>query len=314
MSPPRDDWDAEERDAMAGLEGELAEIRRRHAGDPSLAMLRAADADALPPDEQARVTRHLQESPWGRVVVEGLRAADADADVHLDAESEQRLFDRITREAHAAAPKPAAAARPRWRPAMIYSSLAAAAVLILAVVVMRPGREDSPTPAGPTPPAVTTTTPVEPVSIAFDKPEVRLSASALTWRGDPSANPFLRDLAPAFDAYRAGDYPRAAAVFDRLATVYPDAIEVRFYQGASRLLAGDAAGAIAPLEAAARLRNATFADDVAWSLAVAQQRAGRSSEARARFADLCRGASPHAAAACAALTALGAPPAPPRGR
>ena len=38
-------------------------------------------------------------------------------------------------------------------------------------------------------------------------------------------------------------------------TVYPDSIEVLFYQGVSRMLAGDDAGAIAPLEAAARLRQ-----------------------------------------------------------
>ena len=62
--------------------------------------------------------------------------------------------------------------------------------------------------------------------------------SALTWRGDASANPFLRDLAPAFDAYRAGDYARAGAAFDRLSAAYPDAVEVLFYQGVSRMLAG----------------------------------------------------------------------------
>jgi hypothetical protein len=202
---------------------------------------------------------------------------------------------------------------------MIYSGLAAAAVLVLAVVIMRPDRDTvAVAPSAPesaAPPAVTVAppSPMSPVKIAFAKPDVQLSASALTWRGDPSANPFLRDLAPAFDAYRASDYPRAVAQFDRLATVYPDAIEVRFYQGVSRLLAGDAAGAIAPLEAAARIRNATFADEVSWSLAVAQQQAGRP-EARNRFADLCRGRSAHAADACAALTALGAPPAQPPGR
>jgi hypothetical protein len=148
--------------------------------------------------------------------------------------------------------------------------------------------------------------------IAFIKPEVRLSASTVTWRGDPSANPFLRDIAPAFDAYRASDYPRAVAAFDRLATAYPDSVDVRFFQGVSRMLAGDDAGAIAPLEAAARLGDAVFADDVPWFLAVAQQRSGRP-EARGRLVDLCRGRSTHAAAACAAVTQLDASPArPPR--
>jgi len=308
MSQRRDDWDADERDALAAFEGELADIRRRHADDPSLAMLRAADGDALPPDEQARVMRHLEESAWSRALVDGLR--EAGAGDRLDAASEQRLFDRITREARAASP------RPRWRSAAIYGGLAVAATVIIAVMV----RDRAPAPAPPPAPVGTVASATNPpppsaapVLIAFSKPEVRLSPSALTWRGDPSANPFLRDLAPALDAYRADDYARAVAAFDRLASVYPDAIEVRFYLGVSRLLAGDAAGAIAPLDAAARLGNATFAEDVSWYLAVAQQRSGRA-EARDRFARLCRGRGPHAAAACAALTALGAPPASSQGR
>jgi hypothetical protein len=302
MSQPRDDWDDEERDALAGFEGELDEIRRRHAGDPSLAMLRAADADALPPDAQARVMDHLKDSAWSRALVDGLR--EAGAGDRLDAASEQRLFDRITREARIVPP------RRRWRPAMIYSGLAAAATLLVAVML----RDRAPVaPASAGPPAPASPPAAAPVRIAFAKPDVRLSASALTWRGDPTANPFLRDLAPAFDAYRASDYARAVAAFDRLAAVYPDAIEVRFYQGVSRLLAGDAAGAIAPLEAAARVGNTAFADDVAWSLAVARQHAGAPG-ARERLAGLCRGRSPHAAEACAAVTAIDASPAQSRER
>jgi hypothetical protein len=130
MSQPRDDWDDEERDALDGLEGELAGIRRRHADDPSLALLRAAAADALPPDEQARVTRHLQDSAWSRALVDGL--GEAGADDRLDAASEQRLFDRIMREARPAR-------RPRWRPALTVGGLAVAATLLIAVVISRSG-------------------------------------------------------------------------------------------------------------------------------------------------------------------------------
>lgn len=312
MSQPRDDWDAEERAALEGLEGELDEIRRRHADDPSLGMLFAADADALPPELQERVARHLQDSAWSRALVEGLRETRAGAE--LDPESEQRLFDRITHDARAASP------RRRWKPAVVVGGLALAATLLLAVVLPRSGPD-------PRPVADTSATPRDgdqagsgrggsppsaaPVSIAFDKPEVKLSPSALTWRGNAPESPFLRDLAPAFDAYRAGEYARASEIFDRLAPVYPDAIEVRFYQGVSRMLAGDHAGAIPPLEAAAALRSATFADDVSWFLAVAQQRVGRP-EAHQRFVELCRGSSSHAAAACAAATQLGAIPTSPR--
>jgi hypothetical protein len=315
MSNPRDGWDADEREALDGLEGELAEIRRRHQDDPSLAMLRAADADALPPDLQARVARHLQDSKWSQALVHGLR--DAGADDRLDAESEHRLFHRITREAQAAA---TASSRQRWKPAMLLGGLAVAATLLIAVVVSRPHTDTVAVPGVATPsreekPPSVASTPAAPsrpaVQIAYSKPEVKLSPSALTWRGDASANPFLRDLAPAFEAYRAGDYASAGAAFDRLSTVYPDAVEVLFYQGVSRMLAGNDAGAIAPLEAAARLGNATFADDVSWFLAVARQRSGRP-DARAGFADLCRGKGHYAAAACAAVAQLDAAPAVPR--
>ena len=284
MSQPRNDWDDEERDALDGLEGELAGIRRRHADDPSLAQLRAAAADVLPPDEQARVTRHLQDSAWSRALVDGLRDADAGADDRLDAASEQRLFDRIMREAEPAAPR-RAALRPWWRPAMaVGGGLAVAATLLIAVAISRSGSDVTPAPGGALPSPGSDRAPVEtrapaqsaPVQIAFIKPEVRLSASALTWRGDPSANPFLRDIAPAFDAYRASDYARAVTAFDRLATVYPNSIDVRFYQGVSRMLAGDEAGAIAPLEAAARIGNATFADEYRGSWRCrSSERAGR---------------------------------------
>jgi len=311
MSKPRDGWDADEREALDGLEDELAEIRRKHQDDPSLAMLRAADADALPPDLQARVGRHLQDSAWSQALVHGLR--ESGADDRLDAESEDRLFDRITREARAAAP---ASSRRRWTPVLM-GGFAVAATVVLAVIVSRSGSDTVATPSsGQKAPAIekAPAAPLRPaILIAYSKPDVKLSSSALTWRGDASANPFLKDLAPAFDAYRSGDYARAGAAFDRLSALYPDAVEVLFYQGVTRMLAGNDAGAIAPLEAAARLRNAAFADDVSWFLAVARQRSGRP-DARAGFADLCRGTGRHAAAACAAVAQLDSSSSVPRQR
>lgn len=303
MSKPRDDWDADERDALDGLEGELAEIRRKHQDDPSLAMLRAADADALPPELQTRVERHLEHSAWSRALIDGLR--ETGADDRLDAEAENRLLLRITREARAASVAPA---RPLW-PSLALGGFALAATVLMAVMVSRSGRDTVVTPDDA--PQVATATPTAPLKLAYAKPEVKLSPSALAWRGDASANPFVRDLAPAFAAYRADDYPKAVAEFDRLSAVYPESIEVLFYQGVSRMLAGHDAGAIAPLEAAARLGSTTFADDVSWYLAVAGQRSGRP-DARARFADLCGGKSTYAAAACTAAAQLASSPAEPR--
>jgi len=315
MSQPRD-WDAEEREALDGLDGELAEIRRRHQDDPSLEMLRAAEADALPPEIKARVTRHLQDSAWSRAVVDGLR--ETGADDHLDAASEDRLFERITRKAQATPSR--APSRRRWSPAIAIGGLALAATLLIAVVVQRSGPDTVVPPDGASAsigvkPTIVDSVPTrpDPPRIAFAKPEVKLSPSALAWRGDAAANPFVRDLAPAIDAYRAGDYPRAVAAFDRLSAVYPGSIEVSFYLGVSRMLAGDDAGAIAPLEAAARLDNQTFADDVAWYLAIAQQRTGHPN-ARAKLADLCRGQGAHASSACAAVAQLDAAAPVPRPR
>src|SRR5262249_28211413 len=59
MKSPADGWDRDERDALEPLADQLASIRARHANDPSLDLLRAAHADALPPDLQARVSAHL---------------------------------------------------------------------------------------------------------------------------------------------------------------------------------------------------------------------------------------------------------------
>ena len=73
------------------------------------------------------------------------------------------------------------------------------------------------------------------------------------------------------------------------------------------MLTGNDAGAIAPLEAAARQDNPTFADDVAWYLAVARQRSGNPG-ARAQIEEICGGKGTHAPSACAAIKDLDAPP------
>ena len=302
MSNRRDDWDGDEREAFDGLEADLAEIRRRHQDDPSLAMLRAADKDALPQELQARVGRHLRDSPWSRALVDGLR--ETGVDDRLDAESEGRLFARITRAAQA---ETNAAPVRSWKPALMMGGLALAASLLVSVVVSRPrttGVVDSATlPARSEQPLVVESSRRSTFEISYAKPEVKLSPAALTWRGTASANPFMEAVAPAFDAYRSGDYAKAVAVFDSLSTAYPTSIEVLFYLGISRMLAGDDAAAVAPLQAAARLRNATFAEDVEWFLAVARARSG-DLDATAVIDSLCAGGGAHASEACAASAQL----------
>jgi hypothetical protein len=308
MTMPRDDWDAEERETLAGLEAELAEIRRRHQGDPSLAMLRAAAQNALPPALQARVDRHVQDSAWSRAIVDGLR--EAGGDVRLDADSEARLLKRIN---SALAAEGQASGR-SWTSRFFIGGLALAATALVALVVPRAPvpvpADDSASQTAASSPAtsVAAETPAPPFQVAYTKPPIKLSSSALTWRGTTPAKPFVETLAPAFEAYRAGHYSLAVAEFDRLAAVYPGSIDVLFYQGISRMLAGDDAGAIAPLEAAGRIRSTTFDEDVRWYLAVARQRSGDPA-GPAAFSSICDGGSAHAGAACAALRQLNAGPA-----
>lgn len=305
MTKPTDDWDAEEHETFDGLRAELSEVRRRHQGDPSLAMLRAADGDALPPELQARVDRHLQESAWGRTIVQGLR--ETGADVRLDAESEERLLQRINRDIAAERPWSGRS----WTSRFFIGGLALAATAFVALVVpllrtndiARPDAVVQPA-AVPVVAAAPAPAPAPPVQIAYAKPPIKLSSSALTWRGSATAKPFVEALAPAFEAYREGRYSQAAAEFDQLVTIYPGSIDVLFYQGVTRMLAGNDAAAIAPLEAAARIRSTTFDDDVAWFLAVARQHSGDPG-ARAALSSICAGRSAHAEAACAADKQLG---------
>jgi hypothetical protein len=63
------------------------------------------------------------------------------------------------------------------------------------------------------------------------------------------------------------------------------------YMGVSRLLGGDAAGAIEPLTAAVRLSTGQREQDARWFLAVALERAGRVDDAVAVLDALC-GAEP----------------------
>src|SRR5690606_4600367 len=118
---------------------------------------------------------------------------------------------------------------------------------------------------------------------------------------------FVDEAAPAFDAYRAGDYHTAAEVFARVAPQYPASVEVPFYLGVSRLMTDDAPAAAQALQAARALDDPSFRDDVAWYLAIAAERSGDVASARASLAVLCTGSSPHAAPACDAATALREP-------
>jgi len=295
VKPERDDWDDDERRALKDVEAEFAQLRERHRDDPPFELLRAAHADALPESLQAPLREHLEQSAWSRALVD----VDTEAEPPLEAEVERRLLTRINRSSRS---KPAA----RWYTWSWLPALAAAAVLVLIVAVMRqsgPARVES----QPGPPAATPAAPVPaaPVyTLALDKPDVKLTPEALVLRSDARGARFVDDIAPALNAYRANDDVEAERQFASLETRYPKSIEVAFYRGVTELLLNDPAGAIRSLDRARRLDNDAFTAEVGWYLAVAYERAGNTSRARAELDVLCRHTSAYTSKACAAAAKL----------
>ena len=140
---------------------------------------------------------------------------------------------------------------------------------------------------------------------------------ALTWRGSTTStddgNQLLAALKPGLDAYRQSDYATANRELTALDSRYPGTIEILFYQGVSRLFLEDYSGAIASFEAAEAASNdRTFAADVAWYRAVAEQRAGNVAQARAHLDAICSARGADAARACTAIEQMTAAPATPK--
>ena len=140
--------------------------------------------------------------------------------------------------------------------------------------------------------------------LPLEKPDIKVSPAALAYRGPGGQNPLLADLKPAFDAFRASDYQRADGEFSALSGKYPKSIEIAFYQGVARLFGGNVDGAIASFTAAERLADASFAWDVAWYRAVAEERDGDVAAARARLSRLCGQPDARSKTACEALKQL----------
>lgn len=290
MKTPTDGWDADERDALDGLEPVLDDLQARHAGDPPIELLRAARAGVLPEDVQRRVSQQLDESAWNRALVDGFN----DDPPRLTADEQSRLLRRIQQEAaRDARPEP----RRRlwlWQPAFA----AAAVVVIAASVWILRGRETTPVSQDEPEAQVAVNTPeVAPPVLPLDKPAIKISAAALTFRG-ANDNQLLADLKPAFDAIRGDEYRAAVGEFTRLATQYPASVEVAFYDGIARLFLDDPNGALASLARAEKIGDSSFAPDVAWYQAVALERAGRRDEARTRLRALCEQKAARSAEAC----------------
>jgi predicted Zn-dependent protease len=320
MKAPADGWDGEERDAIDELRDELEPLQARHRDDPEIALLRAARHTVLPAGAQEAADDRLLNDAWNRTLVDGLDGVEPSLDKH----AEDQLLARIRRESRDGqlAEKDHQSGQRRWawlRPALASAALmavAAAAWIALRSPTLAPG--DRPIP-GEHPPAKTSSAavPAPPAwQVPLDKPDVTLSLAALTWRGSGSGggsgsdNQLLADLKAPLDSFRTNDYARADRAFAALESRYPNAVEVFFYGGVSRLFVNDPQRAIAALTRAAELADTTFAPRTAWYLAVAEERAGHLPRARARLDTLCRGTSDRAAQACAAVKRIDASAAP----
>jgi hypothetical protein len=293
MRTPPDDWDEHERDLPEELARELSNLRGSATTLP-IDVLRAAGAGVLPDDLERTAQQHLAQDPRARALVDEL-----DASAELDPHSEARLYARISRE------MPQKGASPRvWnRSWQIAAALGAIAVAGVLWATFTRDRSEAPSIAV-TQPQQTPEAPVasrpETFQLPLEKPEIRISLRSLTWRGAEQNNPVLAALKPALDAFRAGDYSRADAEFTVVGRTHANLIEVALYQGVSRLFLNDVAGAKASLQSAEKIGDAAFANDVAWYLAIADERSGDRAAARARLVQLCPNAAGDSRA-CAAL-------------
>lgn len=292
MRSDRDDWDDQEREALAPIERELTAARARHRADPPLELLRAAHAEALPDALLKATGAHLESNAWSRALVDGADTAAPE----LDAAATDRLLVRVKNSAT----RETEARRRTWTPIFAFAAVAA---LVVAFVVWRTAARHAPSVtavdrSGP-PIAAPSPSRAREFRLELTKPAVKLTAAALVLRGDRNSG-FVDDVADGLNAYRAGDYEKAVRELDALQPRYPKSVEIPFYAAISHLMLNDAPSATRALETARDLNDDTFRDDVAWYLAVAYERAGEVERSRSLLDTLCSGSGRYATRACAA--------------
>jgi hypothetical protein len=288
MKVPADGWDRDEREALDELREPLETLQARHRNDPDIDVLRAAHHDALPPELQTSAAHRLANDPWSRALVEGLDGAEPP----FDEADQDRLLARIERDAT----RENVPTRWAWLRPVFAVALLVIAAGVGWIAYRGPSTTSTTAPIPEQPIASTPSTPV--FQLPLDKPDITLSMSALTWRGGGANNPFLKELKTPLDAFREGDYAAADRGFTALEPRYPEAVEVFFYGGVSRLFVNEGQRALTALTRAGELADPTFAPQVAWYRAIAEQRTGDLTQARATLDTLCRGSSERAAPAC----------------
>ena len=184
MTTPADGWDHDEQD----LPGELARKLEGLAspGPIPLDILRAAGTGVLPADLDRAAQRYLDRHARTRALVEELDQATS-----LDAASEAQLLERITGLTQAV-DRERRSSPWRWQTA---AAIGAIAVMGAAWWIARPDRPTSePAPAvvatkapEPAPPAAAVAPPT--FLVPIERPDVRISLRAMTWRGQGPENP-----------------------------------------------------------------------------------------------------------------------------
>ena len=297
--------ESRERELAERLGTPLEQLRAQRAHCPPLDAVRALASGAMPQEMEASLRQHVANCPTCTAIASDLQDDELTAPT---AGELQRIGARVAvgrgDAAQSASAKATNANRPTlglmiWRPLLAMGVLA-----ILALTVFQFAPQQAP----PTPPVAQQPPPQTiPEALRLVMPAVRLSASAvLVTRGEGGSQQYLKDLAPAFEAYRAEKYAEAARLFAALEAKYPKASEVFFYGGVSRLHQQEHREGLRLLEQARRLDEPDFADEVSFYLALAQQRTGNSAGARAEFEKLCAAKQESSARACDAAQALNA--------
>lgn len=286
MRKPFDDFDAEERELVrrSGLD---------KVGCPPLDRVLAAQAGVLDEAEGLPLRRHVESCRYCQALCTDFAGGESGAATE---ETRKRIRARMDRQITGAR------GRVWWRQWQWWSALAGA----VACVALAVGLREDPA-ARAKPPAVAVADPPRAtVRLPLEAPPVKLSAAAMTWRGDGEAagTAYLKELGAALAPYRAGDYGGAARELGRVSGQYPQSAEAAFYLGVSLLFLEQPEQARQALAKAEALRPDALRDEVQYFMGVAWARNGDPGQAAERLRPLCEGAGPYREKACAGLSQL----------